>query len=272
MIISLISLPRLCSQMQISLLLVHMIQASLHWGNISYSIILVSPVQPKKKIIKTHCWIILKKQDRGIIYYMTITLIKKLSILLDIPYYTSTLNNQLDKDVNEQEKKRKRRFQVWCNSNTHSQRWMIVTSCFSEGINFPEVYHIIHVEVNNMLHFLQKTRCLGWDDLPSSSILIYSKLLLYYDPEYNEHVDVLPMREFMKVNILFFTILTLMLTCMHWNPILCYVTTMSIWKSRRSVIICTMLHYRTVISPKVSPDKHFNYPRTNLYLHHSPLV
>jgi superfamily II DNA helicase RecQ len=49
-----------------------------------------------------------------------------------------------------------------------------------------------------MLCFLQETGRLGRDGLPSSSVLIYSKLPMYGEPLRDEHLGVLPMREFIQ--------------------------------------------------------------------------
>jgi superfamily II DNA helicase RecQ len=182
--------------MQIPPSLVRVIRAPLHRNNISYSVISVSAAKLKDKVVETHRSIVLQEKDRGIIYCTTIALIKDLSELLHIPYYTSRLDDQLDESSNTEEKNR--RFNAWRNGDTPSQRWMIATLCFGEGIDFPGVRYVIHVEVNNMLRFLQETGRLGRDGLPSSSVLIYSKLPFYQEPERDEHLGVLPMREFMK--------------------------------------------------------------------------
>ncbi|KAG2336057.1 P-loop containing nucleoside triphosphate hydrolase protein, partial [Suillus weaverae] len=163
------SLPRLCSQMHIPPSLVRVIRAPLHRSNISYSVISVSTEQLKEKVVEIHHSIVLQERDRAIIYCTTIALIKELSELLQIPYYTSTLDDKLDERANADEKKR--RFQAWRDGDTPSQRWMIATLCFGEGIDFPGVRHVIHVEVNDMLRFLQETGRLGRDGLPSHSVL-----------------------------------------------------------------------------------------------------
>ncbi|KAG2063588.1 P-loop containing nucleoside triphosphate hydrolase protein [Suillus decipiens] len=191
-----ISLPRLYLQMQIPPLLVRVIRAPLHRSNISYSVISVPTAQLKEKVLETHRSIVLQEKDRGIIYCTTITLIKELSELLNIPFYMSRLDDQLDDSTNTEEKNR--RFNAWHDGDTPSQRWMIATLCFGEGIDFPGVCYVIHGEVNNMLCFLQETGHLGQDGHPSSSVLIYSKLLFYQEPECDEHLGVLSMREFMK--------------------------------------------------------------------------
>jgi hypothetical protein len=50
-----------------------------------------------------------------------------------------------------------------------------------------------------MLHFMQKTGCLKRDGLSLSSVLIYSKLPMYSEPQRDEHLGVLPMREFLQI-------------------------------------------------------------------------
>ncbi|KAG1875685.1 hypothetical protein F4604DRAFT_1924747 [Suillus subluteus] len=124
------SSPRLCLQMQIPPLLVRVIRAPLHRSNISYSIISVSTAQLKEKVIETHRLIILQEKDRGIIYCTTIALIKELSELLNILYYTSRLNDQLNNSTNSEEKNR--RFNIWYDGDTPFQRWMIAT-CVRQG-------------------------------------------------------------------------------------------------------------------------------------------
>ncbi|KAG2030602.1 hypothetical protein BDR03DRAFT_986972 [Suillus americanus] len=147
--ISPISLPRLCSQMQIPPSLIRIIQAPLHRGNISYSVISVLAAQLKEKVIETHRSIVLQEKDRGIIYCTTIALIKELSELLYIPYYTSRLDDQLDDSANTEEKNR--RFNAWRDGDTPSQRWMIATLCFGEGIDFLGVCYIIHIESKGVI-------------------------------------------------------------------------------------------------------------------------
>jgi hypothetical protein len=121
------------------------------------------------------CWVKDRPpgKDRRIIYCTTIALIRELSELLHIPYYTSRLNDQLDESSNTEAKNR--RFNAWCDSNTPSQRWMIMTLCFSEGIDFLGVHYVIHVEVNNMLRFL-KSVCLQIHPMISFPVPCY------YDP------------------------------------------------------------------------------------------
>ncbi|KAG1857414.1 hypothetical protein F4604DRAFT_1685247 [Suillus subluteus] len=77
-----ISLPRLCSQMQISPLLY--------------------PLHSSRKRLSK-----LQEKDRGIIYCTTIALIKELSELLNILYYMSRLNDQLNGSTNTEEKNRR---------------------------------------------------------------------------------------------------------------------------------------------------------------------
>ncbi|KAG2359126.1 hypothetical protein BDR07DRAFT_1378927 [Suillus spraguei] len=66
-----------------------------------------APAQLKEKVIETQRSIVLREKDRGIIYCTTIALIKELSVLLDIPYYTSSLDLRLDERANTEEKKKR---------------------------------------------------------------------------------------------------------------------------------------------------------------------
>ncbi|KAG1855080.1 hypothetical protein C8R48DRAFT_776481 [Suillus tomentosus] len=192
------SLSRLCTEMQIPPTMVRVIRAPLHRPNIHYSVIKVPVKEVIQKFTDVFNSTVLNAMDRGIIYCTRIDLIKDLAKTLGIPYYTSKLDDQLDERANTQEKKR--RFQAWRDGSTPKERWMIATLCFGEGIDFPGVRVVIHLEVNNMLWFLQETGRLGRDGLPSSSVLIYSKLPLYGEPDRDEHLGVLPMREFIQTD------------------------------------------------------------------------
>ncbi|KAG1760540.1 P-loop containing nucleoside triphosphate hydrolase protein [Suillus occidentalis] len=67
----------------------------------------LSTTKLKDKVVETHRSIVLHEKDRGIIYCTTIALIKELSELLQIPYYTSRLDDQLDESSNTEEKNRR---------------------------------------------------------------------------------------------------------------------------------------------------------------------
>ncbi|KAG1720862.1 uncharacterized protein EDB91DRAFT_1088677 [Suillus paluster] len=192
------SLSRLCAEMLIPPSMVRVIRAPLHRPNIHYSVIKAPANEVIKRFTDVFKSTILNPTDRGIIYCTRIDLIKDLAQSLDIQYYTSKVDDQLDERANVQEKKR--RFQAWRDGITPKDRWMIATLCFGEGIDFPGVRVVIHLEVNNMLRFLQETGRLGRDGLPSSSVLIYSKLPMYGEPQRDEHLGVLPMREFIQTD------------------------------------------------------------------------
>jgi superfamily II DNA helicase RecQ len=188
----------MCTEMQIPPNMVRVIRAPLHRPNIHYSVIKAPVEEVIQKFTDVLKSTILNPMDRGIIYCTRISLIKDLAKALDIPYYTSKLDDQLDDSANMLEKKR--RFQAWRDGVAPKDRWIIATLCFGEGIDFPGVRVVIHLEVNNMLRFLQETGRLGRDGLPSSSVLIYSKLPMYGDPQRDEHLGVLPMREFIQTD------------------------------------------------------------------------
>ncbi|KAG2740332.1 P-loop containing nucleoside triphosphate hydrolase protein [Suillus brevipes Sb2] len=191
-----LSLSRLCAEMAIPPSMVRVIRAPLHRPNIHYSVIKTSGKEVIQRFTDIFRSTTLNANDRGIIYCTRIDLIKELSQALDIPYYTSKVDDSLDESANTQEKKQ--RFQAWRDGSTPKHRWMIATLCFGEGIDFPGVRVVIHLEVNNMLRFMQETGRLGRDGLPSSSVLIYSKLPMYGEPQRDEHLGVLPMREFLQ--------------------------------------------------------------------------
>jgi hypothetical protein len=143
------SVPRLCLEMQIPAPMVRVIRAPLHRPNISYSVIKVPEKDLIQKFTEVFHSITLGEHDRGVIYCTRIALIKELAAALQIPYYTSKLDPQLDEHANTMEKNH--RFQAWRNGVIPGERWMLATLCFGEGIDFPGVRFVINLEANNML-------------------------------------------------------------------------------------------------------------------------
>lgn len=189
------SVSRLCSAMDIPPHLLRVIRAPLSRPNIRYTVMKVPDGSVITAFQQVFNSIELGADDRGIIYCTRLDLIMELSKLLGIPYYTSKLLPDIDDRANGDEKTH--RFQAWRDGEDAKNRWMLATLCFGEGIDFPRVRYVIHVEVRNMLCFLQESGRLGRDGKPSHSMVLYSYLPQLRDDRRDPHTGVQAMREFL---------------------------------------------------------------------------
>ena len=192
------SLTKLCKAMDIPPRLVRVIRAPLNRPNIQYRVVKADRDGVIESFMNIFNSIKLSGQDRGIIYCTRLDLIAELHESLQIPYYTSKLRPDIDDASNALEKTR--RFQAWRDGADEKSRWMLATLCFGEGIDFPSVRCVIHIEVRNMLRFLQESGRLGRDGGASQSIVLYSTLPPLLDTDRDPHTGVLSMREFLTTN------------------------------------------------------------------------
>jgi superfamily II DNA helicase RecQ len=139
----------------------------------------------------------LSEKERGLIFCTKISNCKAVAERLGISYYVASII-QDDPAANLVE--RKRLDQQWRDGHTASDRWMVATLCFGQGINVDHVRWVIHVEVSSLMNYAQETGRAGRDGQPARAHLFYTHLPpLSFIQDPLDHEGVQDMRDFLEI-------------------------------------------------------------------------
>lgn len=167
------SVDLLCRWMEIPRSILHEIRAPTMRTNIKYQVHYFSnDILLQNEIQKLVQSIELQPSERGLIYCRTVSNVQQLSLKLNLPDYYSKMNGD---DTKNQEIKKQRQTQ-WRLGLQPSQRWIVATMGFGQGIDFSSVRHVIHYNVHGMMFFVQEVGRAGRDGLLSYSHVFYSQL------------------------------------------------------------------------------------------------
>ncbi|KAF8830860.1 hypothetical protein HHX47_DHR2000766 [Lentinula edodes] len=108
----------------------------------------------------------MEPQDRGIIFTRTRKDADSIAEALDIPKY---LGGMSPKERMEAENRWRKRI----NPQDH---WIVATQAFGQGVDYPHVRRVIHLDPMDLLDYFQETARSGRDGLPALCHCFYSKL------------------------------------------------------------------------------------------------
>jgi Helicase conserved C-terminal domain/Type III restriction enzyme, res subunit len=187
------SVPYLCENMRIDRSLLHEIRASTVRPNIK---ITRSKCEDSAHVFsqlkEEFCKISLKSDERGLIFCTTVHDCKVVSKLLRIPYYVATMHD--DPVLNYKERARLEK--QWRDG---VEPWMVATLCFGQGVDYSHVRWVVHVEVDNLLNYVQEIGRAGRDGSIANAHIIFSTLppLSHIKPP--DHDGVMAMREYLEI-------------------------------------------------------------------------
>ena len=191
------SVPALCQAMRIDPALLHVIRTHTTRPNIRYTRTKSeSTEEMMDKLDALFRSISLSEEERGLIFCTKISNCQVVAERLGISYYVA---NIIQDDPVANLEVRKRLDQQWRDGRTISDRWMVATLCFGQGINVDHVRWVIHVEVSNFMNYVQETGRAGRDGLPARAHLFYTHLPpLKFIRDPLDHGGVRDMRHFLE--------------------------------------------------------------------------
>jgi hypothetical protein len=192
------SVPALCDAMRIDPALLHVIRTTTARPNIQYARTKCeSHKDMMDKLELLFRSISLSEHERGLIFCTKISNCKVVAEQLGISYYVA---NIIPDDPAANLVERKRLDQQWRDGRAASDRWMVATLCFGQGINVDHVRWVIHVEVSNLMNYAQETGRAGRDGLPARAHLFYTHLPpTSFIQDGLDHDGVQDMRDFLEI-------------------------------------------------------------------------
>jgi superfamily II DNA helicase RecQ len=192
------SVPTLCDAMRIDPALLHVIRTPTTRPNIQYTRTKCESTEEMMgKLDVLFRTISLSEKERGLIFCTKIDNCKVVAERLGISYYVA---NIVEDDPAANLAERKRLDQQWRDGRTASDRWMVATLCFGQGINVDHVRWVIHMEVSNLMNYAQETGRAGRDGLPARAHLFYTHLPpLKFIQDKLDHAGVWDMRDFLEI-------------------------------------------------------------------------
>jgi superfamily II DNA/RNA helicase len=137
----------------------------------------------------------LGSQDRGLVFCTTTAHCRLTAKMLGVDYYVAQITPH--EDQNAQEKTRLD--DQWRNGLLPSHRWMVATLCFGQGIDLSGIRYVIHIELRNLIDYLQEIGRAGRDGNPASVHAFYTRLPPITDAKLpHDHAGVLPLRDFLE--------------------------------------------------------------------------
>ncbi|GAW09724.1 dna partial [Lentinula edodes] len=105
-------------------------------------------------------------EDRGIIFTRTRKDAESIAEALEVPLYLGGMSNEERGEAENRWRKR---------VNTQD-RWIVATQAFGQGVDYPHVRRVIHLDPMDLLDYFQETARSGRDGLPAICHTFYSKL------------------------------------------------------------------------------------------------
>jgi superfamily II DNA helicase RecQ len=190
------SIPRLCERMRIDPALLLQIRACTSRPNVKIQVTrCIDSDTVLDKIKGLFQAIELSSTERGLVFCTTIANCKLVARTLGIDYYVATLKPQEEENMQE----RARLEAQWRDGITPAHRWMVATLCFGQGIDFPGVRWIIHMETRNLLTYAQEIGRAGRDGNTAYAHLFYTRLPMLTDtPIRQDHEGYQEMIEYLE--------------------------------------------------------------------------
>ncbi|KAF8054097.1 hypothetical protein FPV67DRAFT_1683436 [Lyophyllum atratum] len=166
------SVDKLCEWMEIPRALLYEIRAPTGRKNIQYRVEHIEDKDELEDRIKALVdSIVLKDDERGLIYCKSVQKVNRLKAKLQFTDYVAKLHP--DDQVNAQMKEERQ--EIWRRGKNPEDRWMIATMCFGQGIDFDKVRYVIHYDVRGVMDFVQEVGRAGRDGETAHSVLFWSK-------------------------------------------------------------------------------------------------
>ncbi|KAJ3810047.1 P-loop containing nucleoside triphosphate hydrolase protein, partial [Lentinula aff. lateritia] len=106
----------------------------------------------------------LGSEDRGIIFTRTRKDAESIAEALEVPLYLGGMSNEERAEAENRWRKR---------MNTQD-RWIVATQAFGQGVDYPHVRRVIHLDPMDLLDYFQETARSGRDGLPALCHTFYS--------------------------------------------------------------------------------------------------
>jgi Helicase conserved C-terminal domain/DEAD/DEAH box helicase len=134
-------------------------------------------------------------EDRGLVFCTTTANCRMVAQMLGVDYYVA----QIKPNDEENSREKTRLDEQWRNGALPSHRWMVATLCFGQGIDFAGIRHVIHIELRNLIDYLQEMGRAGRDGQPANVHAFYTHLPPIADAQMpHDHAGVLALRDFLE--------------------------------------------------------------------------
>ena len=132
---------------------------------------------------------ILLEEDRGIVFCNTVKQAELFSLKLENPLYVGNLNTD----------ERRKAFAEWVSGS--KSRWLVATSAFAFGVDYPHVRYVLFAGCpRDLVSFAQMSGRAGRDGLPASAIIYHYSKYQFQDlvPGEPDHCGYGEMRDFIN--------------------------------------------------------------------------
>ena len=168
---------------------VDVIRAPTYRKNIAYEIIKVEPQQLQSQVV-LHA---LAEEagfslvDRGLIFCQSVDVAREVASSLHCQFYVGPMDPSEKPLVAS----------TW---QAGKDRWLVATSAFAEGVDYPHVRAVIVMEApRGLCEYDQMTGRVGRDGLPAKAKLIYSQLRPVQDSSESDHLGRIPMHRLLTL-------------------------------------------------------------------------
>ena len=192
------SVPYLCEIMKIDPTLLLHIRAPITRSNLKIHATQVDDFNSLMEAVQTLVGSAeLGPEDRGLVFCTTTADCRLVAQMLGVDYYIARIMSNEE----ENSKEKARLDEQWRNGALPSHRWMVATLCFGQGIDFAGIRMVIHIELRNLIDYLQEIGRAGRDGQPAGVHAFYTHLPAISDAQMpHDHAGVLALRDYLETS------------------------------------------------------------------------